>query len=1212
MITLRNIPYHYSDTHSDMRLNIVTRIGLLLLVPLCGAIVAFVFYYSFLTRTSHTTLFIHLATRQQMLSEQLQSWSHLLETGQSKNHDDLKNQVYQFGKALAILEAGGTYLTYELPPAPAELADEIALIKRHWSNVKPALLTIATLPAGDPRVRTAYNEVIPHLYQLTQACSNLTTVFENRNRKLRHNMLVTLASVTVVDLLLFVFGILLLRKHFRQQTQNQPPLNHETQIINHIPDAVFSTNLQGTVTSWNKSAEKLLGYTADEMLGEPVFNICPKEARAYFQQILNASPDKQTTCEVETRMHKRDCSPFNAQLFLSPLRDHENKLSGMICYVSDASTHRQTAKELKQRMIQQATVAELGQHALSNIDLGTLMDRTVGLVCGILGTEFCKILELQEDGETLLLRAGEGWDEGLVGTATVSCNENTQAGYTLKNRKPVIVQDLSTETRFSGPELLYDHNVVSGMSVIIHGSKQPYGILGVHSCTRHNFTKNDINFLRMVANILTQAIERRRAEETIHQNEERFRNLVETTTDWIWETDSNAIYTYASPQVRKVLGYAPEEIIGKSPFDFMPPEEARRVTEIFKTIVAGQEPFTNLENQNLHKDGHLVVLETSGVPFFDNDGKLLGYRGIDRDITERKNAEQALRKSEEEWRLTFNSISDFVCLLDKNGRILRANKALAEYTGMRPEELIGKPCHEIYSCGNCSSDISQCDYIMSSKQPVTIELDEPGLRIPLSISTSPVLDENGEIIALVHIARDITDRKNYEDRLQYLANHDGLTGLPNRTLFLDRLNQELSRSRRYNYNLAVLFLDLDRFKIINDSLGHEVGDELLQAVGDRLLSCVRESDTVARLGGDEFVIILSDIQHEKAAAITAKKVIDAIAEPFILTNHEYFVTTSIGISMFPTDGEDANTLIKNADVAMYRAKEQGKNNYQLYSPAMNARAIERLALENSLRHALEREEFFLHYQPKVSLTTGKITGMEVLLRWQHPQQGLIPPGKFISILEENGLIGVVGEWILRTACQQNKQWQQAGFEPLRLAINLSARQFREQNLTGAILNVLLKTGLDSQWLELEITESLLMEHKDMVIETLHQLHTNGVRLAIDDFGTGYSSLSYLKRFPIHTLKIDRTFIKDIPANGDDAAIAQAIIAMAHSLGLSVVAEGAETAEQIGFLLENRCDEVQGFYFSKPLSVDDFTQLLMENRQLDLAAHTPGPATVKNL
>ena len=430
--------------------------------------------------------------------------------------------------------------------------------------------------------------------------------------------------------------------------------------------------------------------------------------------------------------------------------------------------------------------------------------------------------------------------------------------------------------------------------------------------------------------------------------------------------------------------------------------------------------------------------------------------------------------------------------------------------------------------------------------------------------------------------------------IRQMAYFDPLTGLPNRLLFNQLLHQALALAHRHNFSrlLAVLFLDLDRFKIINDTLGHAVGDHLLRAVSARLRECCqRNQDTVARLGGDEFVILLPELDAAQDAVRIAQKIIDNFASAFVIPEHELFISTCVGISISPDDGVDGDTLIRNADMAMYRAKEEGRNRYQLYNPTMNARAAQRLALETSLRRALERQEFFLNYQPKVNVKSGRVVSFEALLRWQHPELGLIPPKQFIPLAEETGLIVPLGEWVLRTACAQNRAWQDAHYPPLRVAVNFSPRQFLMFRMADMVEKVLTETHLDPCWLELEVTEGIMLQNVDSTIATLRRLSDLGVHISIDDFGTGYSSLSYIKKLPIHTLKIDQSFVNDITVNADDGAIATAVVTLAQSLNLNVVAEGVELEEQARLLDALDCPEMQGYFFSKPLPADEFLPLM---------------------
>jgi len=439
-------------------------------------------------------------------------------------------------------------------------------------------------------------------------------------------------------------------------------------------------------------------------------------------------------------------------------------------------------------------------------------------------------------------------------------------------------------------------------------------------------------------------------------------------------------------------------------------------------------------------------------------------------------------------------------------------------------------------------------------------------------------------------------RRLAEDQLRFIATHDSLTDLPNRSLFNERLRHALHQGTRYNRGIATMFIDIDRFKVVNDSLGHSAGDRLLQDCAKRLTECLRESDTVARLGGDEFVVMVENFTAPKDAIAVAQKILNGLARPFFVDGQEFLMSASIGISTFPEDGRDAETLLKNADIAMYRAKDLGRNNYQFYSAQMNKHTFERLAMESSLRRAVERNEFLLHYQPKLDLRTGAIAGVEALVRWQHPDWGMVSPAQFIPLAEETGLIVQIGEWVLKTACEQNKRWRDQGIPPMRVAVNLSARQFTQKTLLSDVARIIAQSGLTPDCLELEITESLVMTNPEHATETLHKLKAMGISLSIDDFGTGYSSLAYLKRFPIDCVKIDRSFIKDIPTEADDMAITKGVIALGHSLRLKVVAEGVETVEQQDFLRSNGCDEMQGYLFSKPLPAEEVMTLLKTHAQ----------------
>jgi diguanylate cyclase (GGDEF)-like protein len=475
-----------------------------------------------------------------------------------------------------------------------------------------------------------------------------------------------------------------------------------------------------------------------------------------------------------------------------------------------------------------------------------------------------------------------------------------------------------------------------------------------------------------------------------------------------------------------------------------------------------------------------------------------------------------------------------------------------------------------------------------------------GYEIPIEDSLSPIHNREGTATGAVIVVRDMSAARTMALEMAHSARHDFLTGLPNRMLIQDRISQAVGLAVRHGGRLALLFLDLDGFKHINDSLGHAIGDKLLKSVAERLFECVRTSDTVGRLGGDEFLLLLSEVGLAESAAITARKILAAVAAPHAVDGHDLHVTTSIGISIYPDDGSDAATLIKNADTAMYQAKENGRQSYRFFRSEMNVRAVERQSIEEDLRRALERDEFCLHYQPKVDLKTGRITGAEALLRWTHPVRGAVPPVEFISVAEACGLIIPIGRWVLREACKQAQSWAQEGLPPLTMAVNTSAMEFRTENFLDGVLSIIESTGINPASVELEITETVLMKHVDSTRSVLKTLRAAGVHLAIDDFGTGYSSLSYLRKFPVDSLKIDQAFIRQITLEQDEAKLVIAIIALGRSLGLRVVAEGVETDAELRFLKAHHCDEAQGYYFSRPLPAAQFAALLIGRSQLNLA------------
>ena len=561
-------------------------------------------------------------------------------------------------------------------------------------------------------------------------------------------------------------------------------------------------------------------------------------------------------------------------------------------------------------------------------------------------------------------------------------------------------------------------------------------------------------------------------------------------------------------------------------------------------------------------------------------------------------AEEELLESEEKFRKISSSAQDAIVMMDSEGDITYWNPASEKIFGYSYEDAVGKDLHALivpqYQQNAFKEGFER--FKQTGKGPVlgkTIELSalrKNGTEFPVEVSISAVpIKGKWHSIGII---RDITERKRSEETIRHMAYHDHLTGLPNRLLLNDRLEQALAMGRRHKSLVAILFLDIDRFKVINDTLGHAVGDELIKAVAQRLKKHLRDTDTVARLGGDEYTVLLQDVNGIESVTRVVENIFAIFKEPFDIKGHELFLTASIGISVYPDDGTDSETLLKNADIAMYMAKDEGRNAYRFYTTAMNARTIERLELENGLRKAIERDELLLHYQPQIDIGTGEVVGVETLVRWHERERGIIrQPADFIPIAEETGLIVPIGEWVLRKACEENRKWQDKGLKPVRIAVNLSLRQFKQKDFVKAVSGIIKDTALAPEYLELELTESIVMKDGESTIEALRELKAMGIRLSIDDFGTGYSSLVYLKRMPIDVLKIDISFVRDITTDPDDAAIADTIIRMAHSLKLEVIAEGVETREQLEFLRNLQCDKFQGFLISRPVTSAEVEEFL---------------------
>ncbi|WP_017305441.1 EAL domain-containing protein [Spirulina subsalsa] len=1237
----------------------------------------------------------------------------------------------------------------------------------------------------------------------------------------------------------------------------------------HLPLPTYTFRRQSkafVLVEWNEAASHFPYFYRTEEVGLEARELFA-ETPVIYQTLLH--------CANNHLPIQREITIGESQEIRQQLRLYWVWMDGdfIMLHIENITQQKQTEQELNIRLRQQSAVTRLGQFGLATSNLSALMDQAVRLVALTLEVKYCKILELLPNNNALLLRAGVGWKEEMVGYATVSASPNSEAGYTLLQHEPVVFQDLALETRFRGSPLLHNHKIVSGVSIIIPNREKAYGILGAYSHQGRQFTEDDIRFLQLVSHILATAIERHQQQAQL----DLMKRAIDASSNGITIRDaiaSNCPIIYVNPSFETLTGYRAEEVIGNPDFVLngteTDPDVQRQLEEarvygeeyhavleqyrqdgslfwnelyiapvhdsegnlthfievqtditerkqfeeqlrnerdllngIMQTSVAaitvvnaqGQITFANqqaqailgltfsdeqtwtYDDQRWHivdfeaepfpleqlpfnqvmktgkpvfnvrhaiqfSGGPLKYLSINGSPLKDEQGQILAIVFSVNDITQQYQAEQEVREREEQFRLTFElaPIGMFISSLD--GHLLKVNHALCEVLQYKPSQLLLKNLIELTHPDDQAADaainqrlllnevnhyqlekryiaqdesivhalvkvvvvgdgqgiprymigqvvdisdrnraeealkeseqrlegiLSSIDDVVWSADARTLHLlylnaatetvygrsvqdflDNPALwldtihpddrshlidqfkslfRLGTTKSEFRIVQPNGTIrwlasrcrvvrdikgqpLRLDGICSDITERRQAEEQLRHNAFYDSLTDLPNRVLFLDRLWHTIRRAkRRGGYLFAVLFLDLDSFKVINDSLGHTIGDQLLIALARRLESCLRASDTLARLGGDEFTLLLEDIGDRQDAIAVAEKILEQIKSPFILGGYEVFTNASIGIafshityenipltcSIAAPDYDTPEDLLRDADTAMYRAKAHGKGRYTVFDQNMHQRVLARLTLETDLRRAIERQEFLAYYQPIISLSSGEIVGFETLMRWHPPGQNFVSPAEFIPVAEETGLILPMGQWIFREAAAQLRQWQNKFPQcpPLTMNINLSGKQIRERDLLDYIDQTLEQLQLDGNCLKLEITESVLMENADSVDEVILALRARNLQLCIDDFGTGYSSLSYLHRFPVSTLKIDRSFVMRMQPNGTNLEIIQAVITLAHTLGINVVAEGIETEIQLRQLQNLGCDYGQGYYFCRPLDAQSAEEFLAQ-------------------
>jgi len=965
-------------------------------------------------------------------------------------------------------------------------------------------------------------------------------------------------------------------------------------LLEAAPDAMVVVNQGGDIVLLNLQAEHQFGYHRDELLGQKVTNIIPEGfAERLVADDLRSAEDalsQQLGTGIELIGRRKDGSEFPIELMLSPLENAEGIL--VTAAIRNISVRREAETHLAQMV---------GERRLMEEALRESEERYRMLLDGI---QNYAIFMMDPWGQVISWNAGAQRIKGYTADEIIGRNFSCffPPGEVKRGRPEEALRLTAAGGRYEeqGMRVRKDGSRFLA-SVILTALRDPAGNLRGFAEFSHDLSESK-------------------------ESEAKYRGLLEAAPDAMVVVNQGGDIVLLNLQAEKQFGYHRDELLGQKVTNIIPEGFAERlVADDLRSAedALSQQIGTGIELIGRRKDGSEFPIELMLSPLENAEGILV--TAAIRDITERKQAAEALFAEKERAEVTLKSIGDAVLCTDIADNITFLNVAAEKITGWSWMEAAGQPITKVFQILDAATQKTTPNRLeMAARQDRTVYLPpncilarHDGPETWIEGSASPIHDREGRAVGAIIIFRDVSTARTMALEMTHLAEHDFLTGLPNRILLNDRIDQAIALAHRNKKTVAVLFLDLDGFKHINDSLGHATGDKLLQLIAKCLVACVRGSDTVSRQGGDEFVVLLSEMEQSEDAAIAAGRIVEAmagphsigqhelhvhgaiaarrmlkaVAEPHTVDHYDLHVTASIGISVYPDDGLDAETLIKNADTAMYQAKENGRQSYQFFEPEMNVRAVERQFIVEGLRRALARQEFVLHYQPIIDLTTGMITGAEALIRWMHPTRGLIPPLHFIPFAEDCGLIVPIGAWVLRAACTQARAWVDAGLPVMTMAVNVSALELRDENFLENLFAILSDTGLEPTSLVLELTESVLMKHAEAAACILQTLRKKGVKVAIDDFGTGYSSLSSLRKFPVDTLKIDQSFVRRISTAGGDAPIATAVINMAQGLKLRVIAEGVETSEELAFLQAHQCDAAQGYYFSRPVVAQQFAKLL---------------------
>ena len=951
-------------------------------------------------------------------------------------------------------------------------------------------------------------------------------------------------------------------------------------IVNSSSDAIVGKTCEGIITSWNPGAERIFGYTAQEVIGRSAQILFPAGRIDEELDILARIVRGERVPQFNTIRLRKDGTPLNVAVTVSPVSDCHGTVIGASKIAHDITPSKEAEAALQAGEERFRAYVEQAADALFVHDLtGRFLD--------------------------------------------VNQRACASLGYSREELLGMSVFDIDTE---------YDAaRAQSAWETILPG--QPFTLLGRHRRKDGTTFPVEVQFgcfhlqdTRRYLGMVRDITERSRAEAELRESEERFRAMVDSIPQLAWTARADGFRCWFNQRWYDFTGTTPEQMESRGWQSVHDPEMLPRVMVQWTAAIAAGEPF-EMEFPLRGADGRFRQFLTRAVPVKNASGQVVEWVGTNTDVDELKRVQDNLRKNKarlselnadlnktvaenaliadalynekERAQVTLNSIGDAVICTDTEGRVSYLNGAAERLTQWTITDSIGRRLEEVFHLVEAESrEVIQNPMLFAvdaksfmALLPSCILIRRDRTELSIEGSCAPIHDRDGNITGAVMVFRDVSVARSLSRQLAYQAAHDSLTDLPNRNLLRDRLGQAVASLPRHHTSLAVLYLDVDRFKHINDSLGHAIGDRLLQSIALRLTACVRTSDTVSRQGGDEFVIMLVDINGARDAAIGAEKLLHSLRLPYVLDAHELHVSASIGIAICPQDGTEADALLRNADSAMYEAKQQGRNNYQFYRKALNESALARQSLEGDLRHAITRQQLELQYQPIMDVRSGHVAGVETLLRWHHPTQGLLLPADFMPIAEDSGLIVPIGQWVLRTTCAQARDWQLEGMARMRYAVNVSPVELRAKEFVAGVATVINETSIEPSILELEVTETYLMQDSKstaLVLKSLKDLHVN---LALDDFGTGYSSLSYIRRFPIDTLKIDRSFVKDLTTDAADASLVSAVINMGKSLHMQVVAEGVETREQLSFLEMQDCHEAQGYFFSPPVAAKAFAPLV---------------------